>query len=99
MVYGLTKTWPGDERYGLTSQTRRAAVSVPANIAEGQGRHSDKAFANFLSIAHGSLRELETHLEIARRLNYIADDALFSVLAICAEVGQSINALRNRMTS
>lgn len=98
MVYELTKTWPNDERYALTSQTRRAAVSVPANIAEGQGRGSDKAFANFLNIAHGSLRELETHLEIARRLNYATNEAVPPLLSLCAEVGQSINALRNRMS-
>ena len=70
-VYKATKQFPKEELYGLTSQLRRAVVSIPSNIAEGQGRRSTKEFVQFLSIAHGSLREAETQILIAKRLNYI----------------------------
>jgi four helix bundle protein len=64
-VYRLTKTFPPDERYGLALQMRRAAVSVPSNIAEGQARQGPKGFTHFLSIARGSLQELETQLQLS----------------------------------
>jgi four helix bundle protein len=72
-VYAVTKNWPPEERYDLTSQTRRAAVSVPANIAEGHGRFSKREFLHHLSIASGSLREVETLLEIARDAQYLPE--------------------------
>jgi four helix bundle protein len=70
-IYRLTKKFPSDELYGLTSQLRRAAVSVPANIAEGQGRRSPKEFSHFLSIARGSLAEVDTLLIVAFKLGYV----------------------------
>lgn len=69
-VYGLTKAFPRDEIYGLTSQTRRAAASVPANIAEGQGRRLSGEFHQFLANSRGSLIELDTHLELACRVGF-----------------------------
>ena len=72
-VYKATKTMPKEEIYGLTSQMRRAAVSIPSNIAEGQGRKTPRDFKNFLSIALGSLKELETQILIAQGLNYFND--------------------------
>jgi four helix bundle protein len=69
--YKITKQFPKDEIYGLTFQLRRAAVSIPANIAEGRERQHTREFVQHLSIAYGSLAELETHLQIAQRLNYI----------------------------
>lgn len=72
-IYNLTKSLPDEEKYGLTSQLRRAAVSVPSNIAEGAARHSKKEFCRFLYIALGSLAETETQLEIASRLGFISD--------------------------
>lgn len=71
LVYKATESFPKHELYGLTSQIRRAASSVPANIAEGQGRRSKSEFRQFLGNARGSLLELDTHLELALRLNYL----------------------------
>ena len=73
LVYDASKHFPADERFGLTSQVRRACVSVPSNIAEGAGRKSKKEFANFISIATGSIFETETQIIIAQRLNYIRE--------------------------
>src|SRR5687767_14964143 len=70
-VYEVTKTFPADERFGLVSQIRRAGVSIPANIAEGAARQTDKEFCQFLSIAQGSASELETELLIAKNLGYV----------------------------
>ncbi|MFS4415420.1 four helix bundle protein [Maribacter sp. 2307ULW6-5] len=73
-VYKLSDDFPKHEVYGLSSQIRRAAVSIPSNLAEGAGRKSNKEFMRFLYISLGSLSEVETQLEIARRLNYISED-------------------------
>lgn len=70
-VYEITKKFPAFENYGLKSQMRRAAVSIPSNIAEGASRRSKKEFSQFLYVAKGSLSELDTQLELAKRLNYI----------------------------
>ena len=70
-VYGLVRQFPSDERYALGDQLRRAAVSIPSNIAEGNGRDSKSDYARFLSIARGSLFEVQTQLELAERLNYV----------------------------
>ena len=91
--YDAGKRFPQTERYGLTSQLQRAAVSVPANIAEGQGRNHTREFINHLSIAYGSLMEVETHLQIACRLHYIESDSLESLLEKCAVVGRMLNGL------
>ena len=90
-VYRLTL--PVDERRGLTAQLRRAAISVPSNIAEGQGRRSSSEFRHHLSIAHGSLLEVETEIAIAGRLRYITDKQVESVLQLSAEVGRLLNGL------
>ena len=92
-VYTLTGDWPRSEIYGLTSQIRRAIVSVPANIAEGQGRRGKKEFLHHLSIANGSLREVETHLLIALRRDWLGSDACERLLSATAEVGRLLNGL------
>ena len=73
VIYKVSEKFPSHEIYGLTSQLRRASVSIPSNIAEGAGRRGEKEFIRFLFIALGSLSEIETQLEIAFRLNYIED--------------------------
>ena len=79
-VYKATSAFPSDERFGLTSQSRRAAVSIPSNIAEGAGRNSKKEFAHFLGIANGSSFELQTQLVICNKLNLIDSDLLNELL-------------------
>lgn len=73
-VYQVTDSFPREERYALTNQVRRAVASVPSNVAEGAGRQTKKEFINYLHMAQGSLSELDTHLELAKRLGYLAQD-------------------------
>jgi four helix bundle protein len=96
-VYKATRLFPKEEQYGLTSQLRRAVVSVPSNIAEGQGRWSDREFAHYLSIAHGSVREAETQILISERLGYIDARKRAELIAMTAEVGRLINGLANSL--
>ncbi len=92
-IYRLTKSFPRDEQYGLTSQLRRAAVSIPSNIAEGQGRRSERDFQKFLVTARGSLLELETQLVIAEKLDYLPATAGKALRAQTAELGRMLNGL------
>jgi four helix bundle protein len=92
-VYETSGVLPIHERYGLTAQMRRAAASVPANIAEGQGRRTRGEFLNLLSVAHGSLRELETHVMLAERLAVLPPAAAQSILEKTADVGRLVNGL------
>jgi four helix bundle protein len=92
-VYRSTDRFPSIERFGLTNQLRRAAVSIPSNIAEGQGRSSTKDFLHFLSISRGSLQEVQTQIEIARRLEYIDDPTSQKILDSSEEVARLINGL------
>lgn len=79
-VYKVTSSFPVDERFGLTSQSRRAAVSIPSNIAEGAGRNSAKEFSHFLGIANGSSYELQTQLVISNKLALLDDSAMEELL-------------------
>lgn len=90
-VYCVQKDLPKEEVYGLGDQIRRAAVSVPSNIAEGFGRETDKDFRHFLSIARGSLYEIKTQLQLAESLGYLQVNS--DVYALCDEVGKLINGL------
>lgn len=92
--YQETKNFPKSEVYGLAGQLQRAAVSIPANIAEGRERKHSKEFTQHLSIAYGSLAELGTHLQIAQRLNYINSAKTKQLLEKTAEIGRMINGLR-----
>ena len=99
LVYELTKAFPNDERFALTSQIRRAAVSVPANIAEGAARQSDKEFLYFLSNAQGSASELATELLIALRLGYLAEDDYNRSRTELNEIGRMIMGLMQTVRS
>src|SRR5438128_1385579 len=96
-VYHTTKGFPREELYGLTSQSRRAAASVPANIAEGHSRSHRKDIVRFLEIAHGSLAEVETHLIVAFRLAYLTESNLTTLLSRTAEIGRMLNGLRHSL--
>ena len=96
-VYQLSKAFPKEEIYGLTNQIRRAAVSIPSNIAEGQARQSTAEFRNFLSIAQGSLAELETQLQIAVNLNYINTSQVDQVMSLAMEVSKMLTSLRAKL--
>ncbi len=96
-VYLATRDWPKEERFGLTGQVHRAAVSVPANVAEGQGRGSTRDFLHFCNIATGSLHEAETHLLIAQRLGYLDDQACETLLDQAAEIGRVLHGLKNSL--
>ena len=93
-VYDLTRSFPSDERFGLTSQTRRAAVSVPANVAEGSGRATRGEFANCLSVARGSLQELENMFEIGMRLDFIPQSRADTLFRSADEIGRMLSGLR-----
>ena len=92
-VYAVTRSLPRDEQYGLTAQLRRAAMSIPANIAEGHGRRGPGEFIRFLCLANGSLQELETHLTVAKRLAVLELAVIHVLLARCSELGRMLVAL------
>ncbi|MBB3162006.1 four helix bundle protein [Rhizobium laguerreae] len=93
VCYEVTRTFPREEIYGLTSQIRRSSASVAANIAEGYGRENRGSFAQFLKIAQGSLKELETHLIIAGRIGFLQASALDELLDRCDEIGKMLGSL------
>jgi len=102
-IYAATKTFPADERYGLTSQLRRAAVAIPSNIAEGRGRFGVGTFLYHLSVATGSVMELETQLIIAVRLEYLKREQARTLLTLLGEVRRllagMVRALRRKVRS
>src|SRR6516162_4591647 len=88
--YQLTRAFPREELFGLTSQIRRSAASIPANIAEGYGRENTKGFIHYLRIAQGSLKELETHLLLAERVKIIAMTDIEAQIAQCESIGKML---------
>ena len=97
-IYTMTRQFPDSEKFGLCSQMQRAAVSIPSNIAEGAARTGDKEFLQFLSIARGSLSELETQVMISRELCYIQDDkeVLDRMNELYAKMSALITSIRSR---
>jgi four helix bundle protein len=95
--YGVTKSFPKDELFGMTSQIRRAATSIPANIAEGHGRSHTKEYLHHISIARGSLAELETHVILSHEVALLSETDLNACLKIADEVSRMLAALRTAL--
>ena len=96
-VYKATKTFPGDERFGLTSQLRRSAVSVSANLAEGSGRGTQKDFTRFIEIAFGSLMETVSHIAIAKQEGYVTQEAHQELYSQAERLGKVLSGLRRSL--
>jgi len=98
LVYKLTKEFPKEEIYAITSQLKRASVSIPSNIAQGFGRQTDKSFNHFLNISRGSLNEIESQLIIAKELEFILDNNLFNeIMFLIEEESKMINAFSKNL--
>lgn len=93
LCYSLTRSFPREEMFGLTSQIRRAASSVAANIAEGHGRENSGSFVQFLRVAQGSLKETETHLLLSERVGFLQPDKLALAMKSCDEIGRMLRSL------
>ena len=96
-TYILVKNLPKEETYALSDQMRRAAVSIPSNIAEGNGRKTDTEYARFLNIARGSECELETQLYICTMLNYLTENETEKAFSLLAEIGKMLNKMLNNL--
>ena len=92
-IYRLVKYLPAEERFALSDQMRRSAVSVPSNIAEGYGRHTENEFKEYLAIARGSVFELETQLTICQRQSFLSEDQIKRAVFLCDELGRMLTAL------
>jgi len=98
-IYEATKFFPKEEQFGLTAQLRRAAVSIPSNIAEGSSRRATKEFIRFINIANGSLAETETQLQLANDLGFLEEDSLNLLLEKTDEISRILQGLYNSLNS
>lgn len=96
-IYGLSAGFPAEERFGLTQQMRRAAVSIPSNLAEGSARNGAREYAHFISVARGSLAELTTQIQIARMLGYLDDTT--EILTLTDHVGRLLTGLHRKWSA
>ncbi len=97
LVYALTRSFPAEERFGIVAQMRRAAVSIPSNIAEGQARHTTGEFIQFISHAEGSLAELDTQLILSIELKFCTASAANPAFELIGELRRMLNALRRKL--
>ncbi|MGH9448522.1 MAG: four helix bundle protein, partial [Terriglobia bacterium] len=98
-IYRLTQEFPSEEKFGLVSQMRRSAVSIPSNVAEGQARHTTKEFIQFVSHAEGSLAELDTQVRLAVELGYCSHGDTAGLSALMEEVRRMLNRLRRNLAA
>ncbi len=99
LVYGLTRSFPSEEKFGIVAQMRRAAISVPSNIAEGQARRTTGEFIQFLSHAEGSVAELDTQLILSIELKFCGNVAAGASFALISEIRRMLNALRRKLSA
>lgn len=99
LVYKISKLFPDNEKFGLTSQIKRSSVSVPSNIAEGYGRNYTKDYIRFLNIARGSLYEMQTQLQVALNLNFVDESALDEINSLSKEVEKMLNSLIRKLAN
>jgi four helix bundle protein len=99
LVYGLTRSFPAEEKFGIVAQMRRAAVSIPSNIAEGQARHTTGEFIQFISHAEGSVAELDTQLILSIELKFCSDAAANAAFKLIGEIRRMLNALRRKLAT
>ena len=97
IIYRLIRKLPQYENYALSDQMRRAVVSIPCNIAEGQDRHTDKEFIQFLTISRGSKAELETQLQICIRIGYLTESDITEAMSLLKEIGKMLTSLINKL--
>lgn len=98
-VYSTTRSFPKEEQFGLTQQIRRAAVSIPSNIAEGNGRGTKPDYIRFLQIARGSLYETQTQIELSRDLGFLPDSASKQLCSSCNEIERMLNSLISKLST
>lgn len=96
-VYRMTRVFPKEERYGLSIQIQRAAVSIPSNIAEGHARSSTKEYRNFLSISQGSTAEVETQAMIAVKLDYVTEKQTETIMSLLDEISRMLTAIKKKL--
>jgi len=99
LIYKVTAQFPGEEKFGLVSQMRRAAVSIPSNIAEGQARHTTGEFIQFISHGEGSVTELETQIILVVELEFCAKNAVLSACELLDEIRRMLNGLRRKLAT
>lgn len=99
LIYEITQRFPADEKFGLIAQMRRAAVSIPSNVAEGQARHTTGEFVQFVSHAEGSVAELDTQLTIALELGYCTKEEIDDAFELVLELRKMLNALRRKLAT
>ena len=99
LVYGLTQSFPSEEKFGIVAQMRRATVSIPSNVAEGQARHTTGEFIQFISHAEGSLAELDTQLILSIELKFCSESAAEPAFTLLGEIRRMLNALRRKLAA